>query len=142
MECFIFVLRSRKNHLIFTHSTHASDTVIPLVTPSPIPLPPETYSGSGCEATWLDASHLRFMKDISVLFGLSRTRTFGHFTSLLHPERLNWLFRRHYSKSLRRGFDEWGGKRGVIERCALEIEHRHAENAEANDRVSRRLRHH
>lgn len=72
--------------------------------------------GSGCEARWLGRQHLSFMKDAFVMAGLTRTSTFGHFTGLLHPERLGVVHRRFYEWALGRGFGEWG--RGEIEACA------------------------
>lgn len=74
--------------------------------------------GSGCKARWLDARHLRFMKDIFVVLGLVGKRTFAHFTGLLHPDRLSGMHRRHYEASLSRGFEEWGSQGGVVAGCA------------------------
>eukprot|EP00903_Cladosiphon_okamuranus_P008538 g8197.t1 len=73
--------------------------------------------GSGCEARWIGSEHLSFMKDAFVMAGLTRTSTFGHFTGLLHPERLGTVYRRFYAWVLGRGFEEWG--RGEIEACAV-----------------------
>ena len=64
--------------------------------------------GSGCEARWVDRSHMHFMKDPFVMLGLTKTSTFAHFTSLLHPERLSGSHRRYYEWSLGRSFNEWG----------------------------------
>lgn len=72
--------------------------------------------GSGCEARWIGRRHLSFMKDAFVMAGLTRASTFGHFTGLLHPERLGTVYRRFYEWALGRGFEEWG--QGEIEACA------------------------
>ena len=73
--------------------------------------------GSGCEARWIGREHLSFMKDVFVMAGLTRTSTFGHFTGLLHPEKLGTVYRRFYEWALGRGFEEWG--QGEIEACAV-----------------------
>lgn len=73
--------------------------------------------GSGCEARWMGRQHLSFMKDALVMAGLTRTSTFGHFTGLLHPEKLGTVYRRFYEWALGRGFKEWG--QGEIEACAV-----------------------
>lgn len=72
--------------------------------------------GSGCEARWIGREHLSFMKDVFVMAGLTRTSTFGHFTGLLHPEKLGTVYRWFYEWALGRGFEEWG--QGEIEACA------------------------
>eukprot|EP00752_Nemacystus_decipiens_P006664 g5991.t1 len=73
--------------------------------------------GSGCEARWISSEHLSFMKDVFVMAGLTRTSTFGHFTGLLHPEKLGAVYRWFYEWALGRGYEEWG--RGEIEACAV-----------------------
>ncbi|CAM9507588.1 unnamed protein product [Discosporangium mesarthrocarpum] len=72
----------------------------------------------GCSVRWLNWRHMRFMKDIFVVGGMIGKRTFGHFTSLLHPERLSPVHRRHYNQALGRSFEEWGSNGGTISGCA------------------------
>ncbi|CAM9851895.1 unnamed protein product [Choristocarpus tenellus] len=73
----------------------------------------------GCSAQWLSWRHMRFMKDIFVVAGVTRKRTFAHFTSLLHPARLSGVHRRHYSRTLGLSYEyEWGTNEGTFQRCA------------------------
>lgn len=72
---------------------------------------------SGCKARWLDRRHLHFMKDPFVVWGMRGTSTFGHYTSLLHPERLSRWSRKNYERTLGRSFEEWG--EGAIKECAF-----------------------
>lgn len=74
--------------------------------------------GSGCEARFLDRHHMHFMKDLFVMAGLTSKSTFGHFTGLLHPERLNSQYKRYYAKFLGRSIEDW--ENGVIKACAME----------------------
>lgn len=74
--------------------------------------------GTGCEARWLDTHHIRFMKDIFVVMGFVKKRTFAHFTGLLHPERISRTHRRHYERELGKSFDEWGSNGGALAGCS------------------------
>lgn len=73
--------------------------------------------GSGCEARWLDSRHMRFMKDIFVVLGWVRERTFAHFTGLLHPERLGKMHLNHYQAALGKDVREWGYNGGIVLGC-------------------------